>query len=193
MSGFSPAAQIERKTRMETKLNGQITAEQRSGGRFFRLMLREVKPEHVPDMIHMLWLFRHGGEKLVVPREGRWLMNMPHEYILIGEGRSGVKIEPSGGQVAPQADNPYAGSILETRQPAGSTPKLDERDTQGVLALCDQARKTRRPQRDQVVTRIFALKLDRCRAKALDAVELLVYELIVNAKELAAEPVVRTE
>src|SRR5690348_11869220 len=86
-----------KETCMETKVNGKARAERLSGGRFFRLMLREVKPEHVPDMLHMLWLFSHGGKKLMVPEEGRWLMKMPHDYILVGEGRIGVRIEPPRG------------------------------------------------------------------------------------------------
>ena len=168
---------------METKENSEVTAEQRSGGRFFRLMLSEVSPEHVPDMIHMLWLFRHGGRKLIVPKEGRWLMKMPHAYLLIGAGRVGVKIEPSRGQVAPLADNPYPCNGFEKSQPAVSGTKLDERDTQSVLALCERARKSTRPGRDEVIRQIFALNLDRCRTKALDAIEPLIYDLVVNATQ----------
>ena len=33
---------------------------------------------------------------------------------------------------------------------------------------------------DQVISRIFALNLDRCRTKALDAIEPLIYDLIVD-------------
>ena len=55
--------------------------------------------------------------------------------------------------------------------------------TQGVLALCDQARRTARPERHRVISQIFALSLDRCRPTALDAVELLIYELITNEPE----------
>jgi len=166
---------------METKVNGKATAARLSGGRFFRLMLREVKPEHVPDMLHMLWLFGHGGKKLTVPDEGKWLMEMPHDYLLVGEGRIGVRIEPARGLVAPRAINPYNGDHFKQSQAAAiSVQKLDEHDTQGVLALCDQARKTSRPERDSIISQLFALKLDRCRPNALDAVELLIYDLIVN-------------
>lgn len=165
---------------MEAKVNGKATAERLNGGRFFRLMLREVQPEHVPDMLHMLWLFGHGDKKLLVPEEGRWLMKMPHGYSLIGEGRVGVKIEPPRGQVAPRVDNPYIGDHFEQTQSTVSASKLDEHDTQGVLALCEQARKTVRPERDGVISQIFALRLDRCRPKALDAVELLIYDLVAN-------------
>src|ERR1019366_5356075 len=86
-------------------------------------------------MIHMLWLIGHGGKELLVPKVGRWLMKMPHGYTLVGEGRAGVKIEPPRGQVAPRADNPYAGDHFEHNQPTLSVPNLEEHDTQGVLAL----------------------------------------------------------
>jgi hypothetical protein len=66
-------------------------------------------------------------------------MKMPHGYTLLGEGRAGAKIEPPRGRVALRADNPYAGDHFEQSQPALSGPKLDEHDTQGVLAPCDQA------------------------------------------------------
>jgi hypothetical protein len=40
-----------------------------------------------------------------------------------------------------------------------------------------------RPARERVISRIFALRLDRCRPKALDAIELLIYDLIANDTE----------
>ena len=64
------------------------------GGRVFRLMLRGVKPEHAGWMVHMLWLLRHGGKEFTVPKEGRWVMEMPYGYVMAGEGRSGGVIEP---------------------------------------------------------------------------------------------------
>jgi hypothetical protein len=169
-----------KETHMETKVNSKAMAERLNGGRFFRLMLREVRPEHVPDMLHMLWLFRHGGKKLAVPEEGPWLMKMPHDYVLLGEGRVGVRIEPTRGLVAPQAINPYNGDHFKASQSTVPIRKLDEHDTQGVLALCEQARKTSRPERDRIISQIFALRLDRCRPTALDAVELLIYDLITS-------------
>jgi len=170
---------------MSMRIDKQVEAMEarKSGGRFFRLMLGEVNPEHVPDMIHMLWLFGHGGKELLVPKVGRWLMKMPHGYSLVGEGRAGVKIEPPRGQVARRADNPYGGDQFEQSQPTLSGPKLDAHDTEGVLALCDQARRTARPERDRIISQIFALRLDRCRPKALDGVELLIYDLITGETE----------
>jgi hypothetical protein len=47
--------------------------------------------------------------------------------------------------------------------PTNRVPKMDEHDTQGVLALCEQARKTTRPEHDRAISQIFALNLDRCR------------------------------
>ena len=54
---------------------------------------------------------------------------------------------------------------------------------EGVLALCGQARRIARPERDRVISQVFALRLDRCRPKALDAVELLIYGLITDDTE----------
>jgi hypothetical protein len=68
-------------------------------------------------------------------------------------------------------------------EPTVPVPNLDEHDTQGVIALCDQARHTARPDRDRLISQIFALRLDRCRPKALDAIELLIYDLIANDTE----------
>jgi hypothetical protein len=105
-------------------------------------------------------------------------METPHGYQLIGEGRVGVTIEPPRGQVALRVYNPYIRDHFGKSQPTVSVPKLDEHDTQGILALCEQARKTSRPEREGVIGRIFGLRLDRCRPKALDAVELLIYDLV---------------
>ena len=168
---------------MRSEKQVEATEARKSGGRFFQLMLREVKPEHVPDMIHMLWLFGHSGKEMLVPKEGQWRMKMPHGYALVGKGRVGVTIEPPPGQIARRADNPDAGDRSEASQRTVSVPKLDEHDTQGVLALCEQARHTARPERDRVISQIFALRLDRCRPKALDAVELLIYDLITGDAE----------
>ena len=170
---------------MSMRIDNQVEATEarKSGGRFFRLMLREVKPEHVPDMIHMLWLFGHSGKAVLVPKDGQWRMKMPHGYALVGEGRVGVVIEPPPGQVALRPNNPHADDHLQVSQATVPVPKLDEHDTQGVIALCEQARHTATPERDQVVSQIFALRLDRCRPKALDAVELLIYDLIANDTE----------
>ena len=177
------AARAKTKMSMRSEKQVEATEARKSGGRFFRVMLREVKPERVPDMIHMLWLFGHGGKELLVPKVGRWLMKMPHGYALVGEGRVGVTIEPPPGQIALRPNNPPAGDHLQVSEPTVPVPNLDEHDTQGVIALCEQARHTARPERDEVISRIFALKLDRCRPKALDAIELLIYDLIANDTE----------
>jgi hypothetical protein len=170
---------------MSMRIDKQVEAKEarKSGGRFFRLMLREVKPEHVPDIIQTLWLFGHGGKGLMVPDNGRWRMEMPHGYTLVREGRVGVTIEPPRGQVALRADNPHDGDHFQMSQPTASSPKLDEHDTQGVIALCDQARHTARPERGRVISQLYALRLDRCRPRALDAIELLIYDLVVTVTE----------
>ena len=153
--------------------------ERLSGSRFFREMLREVKPEHVADMIHTLWLFGHGGKEIKVPK-GRWMMKMPHGYGLVGEGPVGFRIEPPPSQAASRVNNLHAGDHSEASLPTVSVQKLDEHDTQGVIALCERVRQTVRPECDQIISQIFALNLDRCRPKALDAIELLIYDLVVN-------------
>jgi hypothetical protein len=155
----------------------------KSGGRFFRVLLREVKPEHVPDMIHMLWLFGHSGKEIPVPEKGQWRMKMPHGYALVGEGPVGFTIEPPPGQIVLRADPPHGGNHSQGSQPTVVAPRLDEHNTQGVIALCDLARRTARPERDLVISQIFALKLDRCGPKALDAVELMIYDLIAGDTE----------
>ena len=155
----------------------------RNCGRFLRVMLREVQPEHVPDMIEMLWRFGHSDKRILVPETGQWQMKMPHGYLLVGEGPVGRKIEPPLRQEALRLGPPYNGAQTQKSQPTLCGPRLDEHDTQGILALCEQARQTPRPKRDQVIIQIFSLNLDRCRPKALDAVELLIYDLIVNETE----------
>jgi hypothetical protein len=106
------AARAKTKMSMRSEKQVEATEARKSGGRFFRVMLRDVKPEHVPDMIHMLWLFGHGGKALLVPKEGQWRMKMPHGYALVGEGRVGVTIEPPPGQITLRADNPDPGDHL---------------------------------------------------------------------------------
>ena len=142
--------------------------ERQNGGRFFREMLRDVRPEHVGDMIAMLWLFGHGDKKVPVPKEGSWLLKMPHGYGLVGEGPVGYYIEPPPGQAARQ-----------TNPDGGEGAKLDHYDTQGILDLCDLARKAKRPERDQILAQLYALKFARCQTKAIESIESLTFDLIV--------------
>ena len=179
-SALCAANTKRRENYMETKRQEKVMAERLHAGRYFRVMLREVKPEHVADMIQMLWLFAHSGKQLKVPKEGRWLMKMPHGYGLVGEGPVGFRIEPPPSQAALSANNPDSGDHCEKSLPTVPVQNLDEHDTQGVIALCERARQTVRPERDQIISQIFALNLDRCRPKALDAIELLLYDLITN-------------
>lgn len=161
---FEPDAVWEDGSPVEPDPTHLIMESHKQVGGFFRVMLREVQPEHVPDIIHNLWLFDHSGKKIEVP-DGQWRMKMPHDYALVGEGPVGVAIEPPPGQVT-RAGRP--------------DPRLDEQDTQTIVGLCEQARRTPRPQRDEVIVQIFALDLDRCRPEALDAIDMLVYDLIVE-------------
>ena len=56
--------------------NGEAE-QRRSGGAFFRHMLRNVKPEHVAEMIDMLRRMQDPEKPILVPREGPWAMKMP--------------------------------------------------------------------------------------------------------------------
>jgi hypothetical protein len=110
------------------------------------------------------------------------------EHISLGYGRGGfvVRSNPTtslSSRAGRSSGSPDVGDHSEASQLTGSVPKLDEHDTQGTIALCDQARHTARPERDRVISHIFALKLDRCPPKALDAIELLIYDLIANDTE----------
>ena len=131
-------------------------------------MLRDVRPEHVGDMIAMLWLFGHGDKKVPVPKEGSWLLKMPHGYGLVGEGPVGYYIEPPPGQAARQ-----------TNPDGGEGAKLDHYDTQGILDLCDLARKAKRPERDQILAQLYALNFARCQTKAIESIESLTFDIIV--------------
>jgi hypothetical protein len=88
---------------------------------------------------------------------------------MVGEGPVGYYIEPPPGQASARPTNPDDGAVA----------KLDYRDTQGILALCDRARRAKRPERGGLLAQLYALNLDRCQTKALGAVERLTYDLIV--------------
>jgi len=129
-------------------------------GRYFRRMLRNVEPEHVPEMLRMLYLFGHGGKPLRVP-PGYWRMPMPYGYMLHGEGPVGVAIEPP-----------------PIREEMPMRPRFNTLSTAEVLALCAQARSMRRPERDEIVAQLYGLSLDVCEAEAVEAIELLTCDLI---------------
>ena len=96
------------------------------------------------------------------------MLKMPHGYGLLGEGGVGYYIEPPPGQAA-----------RPTNPEDSETAKFDYRDTQGILELCDRARRAKRPERDGLLAQLYALNLDRCQTQALGAVERLTYDLIV--------------
>ena len=56
---------------------------------------------------------------------------------------------------------------------------LLESDTAGILRLCAQARRSERPARDQLVAQLHSLDCDLCEDQAVEAIELLIYDLIV--------------
>lgn len=97
-------------------------------------MLREVQPEHVPDMIEMLWRFGHSDKRILVPETGQWQMKMPHGYLLVGEGPVGRKIEPPLRQEALRLGPPYNGArprrasrLYADRGLMSTTPKASSR------------------------------------------------------------------
>jgi hypothetical protein len=77
--------------------NSDATGEaeqRRSGGAFFRHMLRNVRPDHVAEIVEMLRQMQDPEKPVLVPREGPWAMKRPEGYVLVGEGPVGLDIEP---------------------------------------------------------------------------------------------------
>ncbi len=132
---------------MRNSKQAEVIEARRKCGAFFRIMLREVRPEHVPDMVHTLWLFGHGGKEVLVPEKGQWLMKMPHGYGLVGEGPVGIRMEPPPGQAAVRLNAPNNGDQAKQNAPAPAKPRVDDHDTEGIVALCQQARQLARPER----------------------------------------------
>lgn len=148
--------------------------EERHVGRFCRQLLRDVKPEHVADMIHMLWSLSHSERPIKVP-DGRWSMPMPHGYLLHGEGPVGIAIELS---------SKYPGAISAEDSGVSEVVALVESDTAGIVRLCAQARTTERPARDRMIMQLHSLDCDRCEDQAVKAIEQLLFDMIVNETPL---------
>jgi hypothetical protein len=66
-----------------------------------------------------------------------------------------------------------------TNPGGGEAAKLDGCDTQGILEVCDWARRAKRPERDQILAQVYALNFDRCQTKAVESIESLTFDLIV--------------
>jgi len=147
-------------------------------GRFIRHMLRQVKPEHVPDVLDNLAKLNAFQKPIMVPT-GRWLMAMPHGYGLIGEGPAGFAIEPCS-KVHPES----AGDELRFAAAVAlaATPPLDEKDTATIIRLCKEAVRAEKSKQDPIVAQLYALDWDRCAPEAIRAVELMTYELLVCQK-----------
>ncbi|HEY9172403.1 MAG TPA: hypothetical protein VI136_08985 [Verrucomicrobiae bacterium] len=142
------------------------TIEERlQAGHYFRQMLSNVEPDHVPEMLYMLYLFGHGGKPLRVP-PGHWRMPMPFGYMLHGEGPVGVAIEPP-----------------PIREEMPMRPRFNTLSTAEVLALCAQARNMKRPERDEIVAQLYGLVMEQCEAEAVEAIELLTCYLIEGEVE----------
>ena len=108
----------------------------RSDGGLFRHMLRNVEPEHVGAMVEMLHRMQESEKPAWVP-QGRWAMKMPEGYLLLGEDPAGFDIEP-----------PPARTRGDGRSDVPKVTKLDERDTEGIVALAKKALDMKRPDLD---------------------------------------------
>jgi hypothetical protein len=145
---------------MDNNGTNERSEQRRSGGAFFRHMLRKVKPEHVAEMIDMLRRMQHPDKPIMVPRKGPWAMKMPEGYLLLGEGPVGLDLEPPPAQPATRGD--------------GNVPRasmLDERDTEAILGLAKQALGMKRPEQDMILARIYALDFDLCDQEAIEAID----------------------
>ena len=58
--------------------------------------------------------------------------------------------------------------------------RLEECDTEGILHLCEAIRKTNRLESGQLIAQLYKLDWDGCTSEAVEAVELLTYDLLVN-------------
>ena len=140
----------------------------RSDGGFFRHMLRNVEPEHVGAMVEMLHRMQESEKPAWVP-QGRWAMKMPEGYLLLGEGPAGFDIEPPPGRA--RGDG---------RGGVSRATKLDERDTEGIVALAKGALALKRPDLDAALAELFALDFARCDVKAVHAVDEMIWALIAG-------------
>jgi hypothetical protein len=140
----------------------------RSDGGFFRHILRNVEPEHVGAMVEMLHRMQESEKPAWVP-QGRWAMKMPEGYLLLGEGPAGFDIEPPPGRGREHSLGDVPG-----------VTKLDERDTEGIVALAKGALALKRPDLDTALAQLFALDFARCDAKAVHAVAEAIWVLIAG-------------
>ena len=104
-------------------------------------------------------------------------MKMPEGYLLLGEGPAGFDIEPPPGRA--RGDG-HGGVSRAT--------KLDERDTEGIVALAKGALALKRPDLDAALAQLFALDFARCDVKAVHAVDEMIWALIAVVNELCARP-----
>ena len=129
---------------------------------------RNVEPEHVGAMVEMLHRMQESEKPAWVP-QGRWAMKMPEGYLLLGEGPAGFDIEPPPGRA--RGDG---------RGGVSRATKLDERDTEGIVALAKGALALKRPDLDAALAQLFALDFARCDVKAVHAVDEMIWALIAG-------------
>jgi hypothetical protein len=102
-------------------------------------------------------------------------MKMPEGYLLLGEDPAGFDIEP-----------PPARTRGDGRSDVPKVTKLDERDTEGIMALAKKALALKRPDLDAALAQLFALDFARCDVKAVHAVDEMIWALIAVVNELCA-------
>jgi hypothetical protein len=66
------------------------------------------------------------------------------------------------------------------RRVLATEAKLDERDTEGIVALAKEALAMKRPDLDAALAQLFALDFARCDAKAVHAVDEAIWVLIAG-------------
>jgi hypothetical protein len=96
-------------------------------------------------------------------------MKMPEGYLLLGEGPAGFDIEPPPGRA--RGDG---------RGGVSRATKLDERDTEGIMALAKGALSLKRPDLDAALAQLFALDFARCDVKAVHALDEMIWALIAG-------------
>jgi hypothetical protein len=95
-------------------------------------------------------------------------MKMPEGYLLLGEGPAGFDIEPPPGRARGERGDVPRGT------------KLDERDTEGIVALAKGALALKRPDLDAALAQLFALDFARCDVKAVHAIDEMTWALITG-------------
>jgi hypothetical protein len=154
--------------RADRDSHSEDTEEQRRrGGQWFRRLLKNVRPEHVGEMVHMLQRMQNGRKEIRAP-DGRWILTMPLDYGLVGEGPVVIGFDPP--------------PSLRTAPPT-VVPKVSEADIERIRWLSRKAVNVDRPERDAILAQLYALDLDKCPPAAVEEVEDATWRLITSAPQ----------